>query len=61
MIEAYAKIKMGFGLDRELEETEYKIMELDGKGDLVAKAKKYQPKEYKEDLSDFLKNNGWTE
>ena len=61
MIEAYADIKMGFGLDKELEEIAYKIMEMDGKGDLVARAKKYQPKEYKEDLADFLRNNGWTE
>ena len=61
MIEAYADIKMGFGLDKELEEIAYRIMEMDGKGELVEKAKKYQPEEYKEDLSDFLKNNGWTE
>ncbi len=61
MIEAYADIKMGFGLDKELEEIAYKIMEMDGKGGIVAKAKKYQPKEYKEDLADFLRNNGWSE
>lgn len=59
MIEDYTKIKMGFGLEKDLEEIAYKIMEMDGKGDIVAKARKLQPEEYREDLTDFLKRNGW--
>ena len=31
-----------------------------GRSDYSA-PKKYQPKEYKEDLADFLRKNGWTE
>ena len=61
MIEEYTKIGMGFGLEKDLEEIAYKIMEMDGKGDIVAKAKKLQPDEFKEDLADFLKRNGWEE
>ena len=59
MIEDYTKINMGFGLDKKLEEIAYKIMEMDGKGDIVAKARKLQPEEYREDLADFLRRNGW--
>lgn len=59
MIEDYTRINMGFGLQKDLEEMAYRIMEMDGKEAIVAKAKKLQPKEYKEDLKDFLARNGW--
>lgn len=59
MIEEYTKINMGFGLEKGLEEIAYRIMEMDGKEAIVAKARKLQPEEYAEDLRDFLTRNGW--
>ncbi len=59
MIEDYAKIGMGFAIDRELLNTAYAVMEEDGKGDIVGKAKKLLPEEYKEDLADWLAAEGY--
>ena len=54
MIEAYTKIKMGFSIDKELLEVAYAVMEADGRGDIVKKAKKLLPAEYEQDLADWL-------
>ncbi len=54
MIEAYTKIKMGFSIDKELLKIAYAVMEADGRGDIVKKAKKLLPAEYEQDLADWL-------
>lgn len=60
MIEAYADIGMGFAIDNELLNTAYAVMEEDGKGDIVGKAKKLLPEEYREDLADWLSAEGYS-
>ena len=54
MIEAYTKINMGFSIDKGILEIAYAVMEADGNGDTVRKARKLLPEEYEQDLADWL-------
>ena len=61
MIENYEKKKMGFSYDRELYNIACEIMIKDGKEKIVKKSRSYMPEEFKEDLADFLKKEGYNE
>lgn len=60
MIENYEKKGMGFSYDQELYNIACEIMIKDGKEDVVKKAQKLMPEEYKINLIDYLKKEGFS-
>ena len=59
MIEFYTQRNLGFSFDNKLLHIAYEVMNKDGKADIVKKAKKLLPEEYKEDLADWLAAEGF--
>ena len=59
LLKLYSRRKMGFCMDSRLLNIAYEIMERDGNGDIVKQSKSMMPKEFEEDLADWLIAQGY--